>query len=123
MLNINPLFFSTEYDITLAKQLYDDISGDFRDFISSIVLANRSNNNSEVSEKHTNYLIKTLEDYRDPDNGVQLSAISDIFVYESYPQLQDLITRYSKVTGQSLMATLKEYFYGDYLNALLALGK
>lgn len=106
----------------MAKQLFDDTSGDFRDFLSSIMLANRSNT-SEVTEVRTDYLIKTLQEYRDPDNGLQINAVNDIFIYESYGQLSELINKYSKVTGQSLMSTLKDYFYGDYLNALLALGK
>lgn len=114
--------FSTEYDVALAKQLYDDTSGDFRDFLSSIMLANRSNT-SEVTEVRTSFLIKTIQDYNDPDNGLQINAVNDIFIYESYAQLTDLISKYSRVTGQSLMATLKEYFFGDYLNALLTLGK
>lgn len=119
--NVHFSFFIPEYG-SLARDITEDTSGDFRDFLSQILLANRSNT-SDVTDKQTNYLIKTIEDFNDPDKGIQESVISNIFLLQSYAQLKEVINKFPQKTGETLQAVLSSYFSGDYLDALLSLGE
>lgn len=107
--------------VPLGKAIVDDTSGDFRNLLVDLTMGNR-NNETEVNEKRTKTLINNISaflDYRMDSDG---SVVSTILVRESYAQLKDVISKYPKMTGQTLQAALKNYYDGDYLDAVLAIG-
>lgn len=110
------------YDRPLAEQLCSETSGDLRRLLTLIITGTRDDSNEVDSAKARQ---QAEELYADGEGtlGTEESTFYKILAHENFKQLKQVFEDYKEVSGNTIEQALRHELDGDYLEALLAVGK
>lgn len=110
------------YDRPLAEQMCSETSGDLRRLLTLIITGTRDESN-EVDSSRARELAEELYANGEGQLGTTESSFSKVLAHENFKQLQQIFEEYKEVSGNTIEQALRHELDGDYLEALLAVGK
>lgn len=110
------------YDRPLAEQMCSETSGDLRRLLTLIITGGRSDSH-HVDGERAREQAEELFNAGEGTLGTEESTFSRILAHENFEQLSQIFEEYKNVSGNTIEQALKHEIDGDYLEALLAIGK
>lgn len=110
------------YDRPLAEQMCGETDGDLRRLLTLIVTGVREDGYS-VDTTRAREQAEELYNAGEGQLGTQESTFSKILAHENHNQLHEIFEQYKEVSGNTIEQALNHEVDGDYLKALLAVGK
>lgn len=110
------------YERPLAEHLCSETSGDLRRLLTLIITGTRDESN-EVDTGRARETAEELYANGEGQLGTTESTFSKVLAHENFKQLQQIFEEYKDVSGNTIEQALRHELDGDYLDALLSVGK
>lgn len=110
------------YDRPLAEHMCSETGGDLRRLLTMIITGTREEGN-QVSSSKAREQAEELYASGEGQLGTEESTFTKILAHENFAQLKEVFEQYKDVSGNTIEQALKSEMNGDYLEALLTVGK
>lgn len=110
------------FDRPLAEHMCGETSGDLRRLLTMIITGTREEG-SHVDSGRAREQAEELYAAGEGQLGTEESSFTKILAHENFAQLKEVFEQYKDVSGNTIEQALKSELDGDYLDALLTVGK
>lgn len=110
------------YDRPLVEQVCSETSGNFRRLLTLILTCSRDDS-WDVDEERARELAEKLYGAGEGQLGTEESTFTKILAHENFAMLCYIFEAYKDVSGNTIEQALKHELSGNYLEALLAVGR
>lgn len=110
------------YDRPLAEHMCGETGGDLRRLLTLIITGTRDDGN-KVDTAKARVQAEELYEAGEGKLGTEESTFTKILAHENFAQLKEVFEQYKEISGNTIEQALKSELDGDYLEALLTVGK